>query len=249
MQSNEKQGCFGYIIGFFRSILTGSDKTTGPHRGLFADWDDTPIRLPYRRRDDFLSPTELSYFKVLSSTLGHSATLFPKVKVSDIIFVTNTDEYMSFFNRISRRHVDFLVCESSTLKPVLAIELDDSSHNRPSQKERDQFLDDVFKAADLPLMRVSPKMQYTREKVISQIKSFLPGSKSPNASPSEENVVQTHTTLSSSEEAPPMCPKCEVPMVTRVASKGKWKGNRFYGCPNFPKCRQKLLVNPGKLAG
>jgi predicted RNA-binding Zn-ribbon protein involved in translation (DUF1610 family) len=231
MQSEDKPGCFGYIIGLIRGIFGRSTKT--------------PIRLPYKLRDDFLSPTELSYYKVLSSILGPSATLFTKVKLSDIVFVTNKDEYMSFFNRISQRHVDFLLCESSTLKPVLAIELDDSSHNRPSRKARDQFLDEVLRASDLPLMRVFPKMQYTREEVISQIKLFLPSPKSPEASPSQEDVPQPQATLSKSDEALPMCPKCGVPMVLRVASQGKQKGNQFYGCPNFPKCRQILPINYG----
>lgn len=233
-QSEDKPGCFGYIIGLLRGIFGRSTKT--------------PTHLPYKLRDDFISPTELTYYKVLSSILGPRATLFCKVSLSDIIFVTKTDKYMSFFNRISQRHVDFLLCESSTLKPFLAIELDDSSHNRPSRKERDRFLDEVLRAADLPLLRVSPKLQYTREEVVSQLKPFLPGPKTPEDLPSQENVPQPQATLSKSDEAPPMCPKCGVPMVLRVASQGKQKGNQFYGCPNFPKCRQILPTNNGTTA-
>jgi predicted RNA-binding Zn-ribbon protein involved in translation (DUF1610 family) len=230
MQSDDKPGCFGYIIGLVRDIFGRSNKA--------------PISLPYKLRDDFLSPTELSYYKVLSSILGVRGTLFTKVSLSDIIFVTKTDKYMSFFNRISQRHVDFLLCEASTLKPVLAIELDDSSHNRPSRKERDRFLDEVLRAADLPLLRVSPKMQYTREEVVSQLKPFLPSPRTPAAAPpSQDNLSQSQTTISEAGAAPPMCPKCGVPMVLRVASQGRQKGNQFYGCPNFPKCRQILSIN------
>ncbi|MDE7106329.1 MAG: topoisomerase DNA-binding C4 zinc finger domain-containing protein [Anaeroplasmataceae bacterium] len=35
-----------------------------------------------------------------------------------------------------------------------------------------------------------------------------------------------------------ICPKCgKGNMVKRVASKGKNKGNIFYGCSNFPRCK------------
>ncbi len=33
------------------------------------------------------------------------------------------------------------------------------------------------------------------------------------------------------------CPKCGAMLVLRTASKGENKGNSFYGCSNYPKCR------------
>jgi restriction system protein len=38
--------------------------------------------------------------------------------------------------------------------------------------------------------------------------------------------------------APPACPKCGQPMVLRVVKKeGPYKGNKFWGCQDFPRCR------------
>jgi hypothetical protein len=34
------------------------------------------------------------------------------------------------------------------------------------------------------------------------------------------------------------CPKCDVEMVLRTAGKGKDVGSQFWGCPNYPRCRQ-----------
>jgi hypothetical protein len=42
--------------------------------------------------------------------------------------------------------------------------------------------------------------------------------------------------------SPPICPSCNVAMVRRVASQGKHKGEPFYGCPNYPKCKQLVSV-------
>jgi len=40
------------------------------------------------------------------------------------------------------------------------------------------------------------------------------------------------------ERAAPVCPSCGIPMVVRTAKRGAQQGNRFYGCANYPSCRQ-----------
>jgi hypothetical protein len=40
------------------------------------------------------------------------------------------------------------------------------------------------------------------------------------------------------EKQTPVCPKCNRVMVLRVAKKGSLQGRRFYGCPNYPYCRE-----------
>ena len=42
------------------------------------------------------------------------------------------------------------------------------------------------------------------------------------------------------------CPKCDAPMVRRVAKRGKNAGNEFWGCSTFPACRS---IVPIKHAG
>jgi restriction system protein len=37
--------------------------------------------------------------------------------------------------------------------------------------------------------------------------------------------------------ATPSCPKCRRPMVSRVAKRGRQPGKRFWGCPDYPRCR------------
>jgi len=37
---------------------------------------------------------------------------------------------------------------------------------------------------------------------------------------------------------PPHCRRCGIPMVLRTARQGAHAGNQFYGCPNFPRCRE-----------
>ena len=38
----------------------------------------------------------------------------------------------------------------------------------------------------------------------------------------------------------PFCQRCSMPMIARIASRGKNAGRHFWGCSNFPKCRFKI---------
>jgi ssDNA-binding Zn-finger/Zn-ribbon topoisomerase 1 len=38
-----------------------------------------------------------------------------------------------------------------------------------------------------------------------------------------------------------VCPKCGGPMVLRTATRGTNAGKQFYGCKNYPKCKE--IVN------
>lgn len=44
----------------------------------------------------------------------------------------------------------------------------------------------------------------------------------------------------------PRCPRCGIPMVLRVARRGKQAGRVFYGCPNYPLCREIIHIPTGR---
>ena len=50
-----------------------------------------------------------------------------------------------------------------------------------------------------------------------------------------------HDSVTNQEDLLPSCPSCGSSMVSRVAKKGKLRGNKFYGCSQYPKC--KSLIN------
>ena len=57
------------------------------------------------------------------------------------------------------------------------------------------------------------------------------------------SAVRAYTTPAPATPIPaaastPACPACRVPMVRRVASKGQFAGKPFWGCRNFPRCRE-----------
>lgn len=196
---------------------------------LFTGQPKTAETFPYRVRDDFLSPAELSFSRVLQSVVNERAVIYPKVRLADIFFITQRDGYRSYFNRISAKHVDFLLCDPKSIRPLAGIELDDSSHAGEDRKDRDAFVNSVFDAAQLPLFRMSARRAYTVAELATQIEPLFTLTTTP---------VQPQPTPTQSDT--PRCPKCGIPMILRTASRGPNQGKQFYGCRNYPRCQERL---------
>lgn len=138
-----------------------------------------PVRYPYQMRDDFLSPAELNFYRVLQTAVSGWAIVFAKVSQGDLFFA-QTGEFgqnQAYRNKIDRKHVDFLLCDPKSVRPILGIELDDKSHQHPDRQVRDRFVDKVFAAAGLPLVHIPVQQgypleklsQYLRQKAYSQL--------------------------------------------------------------------------------
>jgi very-short-patch-repair endonuclease len=142
---SDKTGSLGF---FFRKTVSPAEPAQGK------------VTYPYGLRDDFLSPAELSFFRVLKSELPAEWHLVAKVNLADLFFIRQPHRNQAARNRIDRKHVDFVICEALVMKPLLGIELDDSSHEQEDRVERDALVDQVFQAAGLPLLRVTAARVY-----------------------------------------------------------------------------------------
>lgn len=167
--------------------------------------------LPYRLRDDFLSNAEFRFFNYLKSASSEVAVICPKVSLQDIFFVSQGDKKTKFglWQKINKKHVDFLLCSPETMKPIMGVELDDRSHQNSDRIERDDFVNNLFKTAKLPLLRFQVKKDYSE----AEIKKAI-----------HEALETVH---------PPQCPKCNIPLALKV----NYKDQLFWGCGNYPKCK------------
>lgn len=211
MPDSKAQGCLTAILSLFGIRLGGGAPTSE--------------QLPYRQRDDFLSAAELSFYRVLVMALDGSHLVCPKVNLADIFFVARPNENQSYRNKIDRKHVDFLLLDPTTMKPIMGVELDDASHARRDRQDRDEFVDQVFEAAGMPLVRVRAAASYSPQNIADLVRQTISGRAIP-----EKAVVKNAGT--------PICPKCGTQMVIRTAKRGDQKGEEFWGCKNYPKCRE-----------
>lgn len=187
--------------------------------------------IPYRQRDDFLSSAEFSFYKVLQQAVGTEMAICPKVGLNDLFYVPRSVENsLAHLNKINRKHVDFVLCDVQTMRPLLAIELDDSSHKRKDRQDRDDLVDSVFKAAQLPLLHVTVKRAYQPADISKEINAII----------SHPSDLQPAPDLKAGS---PICSKCDAPMILRTASRGQNKGQQFWGCVNYPQCKEIVQFN------
>ena len=59
----------------------------------------------------------------------------------------------------------------------------------------------------------------------------------------KKNAVSEAAKKAIKESDTPECPECNKPMTKRTATKGDNKGNKFWGCSDFPKCKATLKVD------
>ena len=132
----------------------------------------------YESRSTLLSPAERSFFGVLERAVNGDYRVFAKVRVADIVRPRPTDsrrEWQSAHNRITGKHLDFVLCEPGGLELAGAVELDDQSHDTLERGVRDAFVDDVFRDAGIPLIRFPAKAAYSVGSVRDEITKALRG--------------------------------------------------------------------------
>jgi len=114
------------------------------------------LTFPYRKKEFLFSKAENRFFLQLNEILSPRFFVFGKVRISDAIDVIGgviDKKRLIAFNRISRKHFDYVVCDHSS-RILCVLELDDSSHSRRDRKKRDKFVDKVCEAAKIQIIHV-----------------------------------------------------------------------------------------------
>ena len=166
-----------------------------------------------------------SFYHALKLYVGDRAVICPKVGLKIFsLSAKKSGEIMKYFGKISQKHVDFILCDPSTMSPICGIELDDSSHMNRKRQERDLFVEKVCRDANFKLIRIPTKFGYTSTEIETAVAGVF------NRPEDIPKIQSNNDTI--------LCPKCGIPMVLRKAARGKNAGNEFYGCPNYPKCKE-----------
>ena len=237
----EKQGCLFTLLQVFGIRRKSAAAVPLPQRTwdeVFHDKTPTPTApptappgdpatlppLPYALQRALLSRSERAFYYTLKKATNDQWIICPQVRLGDVFFDPNHD--FQWIAKIVSKHVDFLLCEPESFRPVLGIELDDRSHRRPERIKRDEFVNQVFAVARLPLIRMPVQINYEVNALKDQIDQALAGVPrlSPTAHPQQDPLA-------------PLCPKCGAVMVRRLAQRGERRGKPFYGCSNYPRCK------------
>ena len=181
-------------------------------------------RLPYRLRESFMSTPELALLRALQEMIGRHYVICPKVSLNDIFYIVRPNENVHFFNKIFRKHVDFLLCDPNTLKPAIGVELV-KPVSRNETRDADQFMNDLFLSAGLPLVHVLSSDRYVQSDLTELFQLAI--MKVQDTKPLR---------VAAKTDSVPMCPICGKMMVLRVNRVGLNAGRKYYGCMDSPRC-------------
>jgi len=235
-------------------------KQAGCLFSLFGYEKETARNLPYERCEGLLTQAERSFQYALIQALevmGLKAAVCPKVGLRDVFRVVAQDnaEYMTYLDKIDRKHVDFLLADPRGMQLIAGVQLDGNTHLSERAKARDVFVEQVYQAAGLPLLRfrvqhdydIPDMARYMRQELGLASKgteTVMTGQPAPFTADNGGPVPRKQT---GSEESTPAadhdmpdglrCPRCGAPMVLRKARRGKRRGQYFWRCSRFPRCR------------
>lgn len=179
---------------------------------------------PYRLRERLLSAPEAALFRLLQKMAGDRYVVCPKVALTDIFTIIRPNENVHFYNKIFRKHVDFLLCDPNTFQPAFAVELV-KPIAKTETRANDQFMADLFLSEGVPLVHVPLGESY---EVADLVNLFtLAVTKAKSAAPRRND---------SAGDSVPMCPVCGKMMVLRIHRSGPQAGKRYYGCMDSPRC-------------
>jgi hypothetical protein len=127
---------------------------------------------PFFPKQFILSRPERQFYKILRGLVAPNPVLI-KVRLADLIEADEEHQLHKVnFDAIKAKHIDFLVCDAA-LSPIIAVELDDSSHQRPDRKARDRDVDRIFQLASFPLVHIPQQQSYDPADIEKQLLTTL----------------------------------------------------------------------------
>lgn len=183
---------------------------------------------PYRLREHFLSTPEIALLHQLQQMTGDRYIVCPKVALTDIFTIVRPNENVHFYNKIFRKHVDFLLCDPQTLKPAIAVEVV-KPVAKSETRASDQFMEELFLQEGIPLVHVPLGERYEASDLVHFFKLAVTKAKDTPRLRKQDSV--------------PMCPVCGKMMVLRIHRGGRRDGKKYYGCMDSPRCSGTVAID------
>lgn len=152
------------VTGFVVVVLKNAVQRTAP---------TDASRLPYRAVDRLLSPTELAFYRVLRESVAPGQLISCKVRLTDVLTCDREAAKQGFRGKIAQKHVDFVLFDAEDARIIAAIELDDASHRSASRQQRDYFLNEACRAANVALHRFPAKASYDAVGLKEELRTLI----------------------------------------------------------------------------
>jgi len=171
--SSQNPGCLAALFGVRSKPRPAGDPAAATQKPAISAAVDEAVPIneeialkrPYHARGFLLTKAEAIFYHLLRDMVKGHLVIFPHIALRDLVTIVDRSDYFTYYNKIDRKQMDFVLCDPGTLQPIFVIELDDSSHNRPDRMLRDAFVEVVLESAKIPLVRVPVKRNYDQKEL------------------------------------------------------------------------------------
>lgn len=159
-----------HVISAIRSILQFIIKML---RGSTNVSESKLRAYRYSKKPHIISESEIQFLHVLEEVIDSERyRICPQLHLDTVLnHKISGQDWRAARSRIKQKSLDFVICDRISLAPILAIELDDSTHRRSRNAQSDAFKNDVLESCGIPLLRF--KHFYSLEDVSLKVGSVL----------------------------------------------------------------------------
>ena len=123
----------------------------------------------YMPKASLMTESEMEFFKQLQRVARDKYVVFPQTHLSALLdHKVKGQNWHAAFRHINGKSVDYVLCDITTLKPVYAVELDDSTHDRVDRMDRDTEVERIFLQAKIPLVRFTHYKTLSDDDVVAK---------------------------------------------------------------------------------
>ena len=135
------------VLGFAFKILTELNAKGTTETAKKEEW------LPYSKKTWLLTRSEREFFSILEKVVMGQYYIFPQIALDKIVMLEGKGSIKGGYrSKIDKKSADFVLFDKQGVSPVLVIELDDYTHQRPDRQARDGFVDRVLNHCGIPII-------------------------------------------------------------------------------------------------
>lgn len=124
----------------------------------------------YLIREYVMSKPEQACFNTFKEVVGEKYYIFPQMHLSSFLDHKIVGQnWFGAFRHIDEKSVDFVLCDKYTFLPILAVELDEKSHDQPARQERDREVERILDVAKMPLLRIRNEDIHDKKELLKKI--------------------------------------------------------------------------------
>lgn len=132
------------------------------------------LEYAYTRKQFIMTRAENEFYGVLQQVVGTNYLIIPQAHLD--LFLDHRVKGQSWkgaLSKIQRKSVDFLICSRGYYSPLVAIELDGTSHTEDERMARDNFVDGICKNAGMPIVHILSNGHYDSNELVQTLAPYL----------------------------------------------------------------------------